>query len=242
MNQTGPGKAFGKLTIEDFEGWNSCIKGHLPIDREFFISSITGARNREFGVERIKHKMLKNSRNAREAPSFFVVDEQVVPYTGHMSGAKKRLPKKTSEGLEYFTVATSNKEYDGFQNEVRAESKEGDGEGEILRKRDPVSGGYKLNYILESGPKYEIGSPAGSKMLGVLMLLIFQLGSYLRYSGSCMVTDSAYTFLEGFCMISLWGISWVASVRISQRKGFRGIDAIKVAAASARKKKKRIEE
>lgn len=166
------------------------------------MNSLTGARNREFGVARIKHKMLHNSRMARESPPFFVIDEQIVPYTGHLSGAKKRLPKKTSEGFEYFTIATSNKHYEGYQFEVREESKD-DPKGDIVKPRDPVSGGYRLNYILEKGPKYEMSSPTGSKMLGVLMLLIFQLGSYLRYSGNCLVTDSAYAFIEGFCLITI---------------------------------------
>ena len=42
------------------------------------MSSIIGARDREFGVARIKYEMLENSRKFREAPSFFVVDEQIV--------------------------------------------------------------------------------------------------------------------------------------------------------------------
>ena len=133
---------------------------------------------------------------------FFVIDEQIVPYTGHLSCAKKRLPKKTSEGLEYFIIATSNKEYEGYQNEVREESKD-DPKGDIVTPRDPVSGGYRLNYILEKGQRYEIKSPSGSKMLGFLMLLIFQLWSYLRYSECCLVTDSAYIFIEGFCMMTI---------------------------------------
>ena len=157
------------------------------------MNSLTGAKNREFGVVRIKHQMLYNSKIVREAPSFYVIDEQIVPYTGYKSGLKKRLPKKTSEGFEYFAIATSNKEYEGYQSEVREESKDNPG-GDLVTPRDPVSGGYRLNYILEKGPKYEIKSPTGSKMLGVLMLLIFQLGSYLRYSGSYLVTDSAYDF------------------------------------------------
>ena len=252
LNQCAPGKAFGKVPRDLFQKWNHCIKGHLPIDRKLFMSSIIGARDREFGVARIKYEMLENSRKFREAPSFFVVDEQIVPYTGRLSGAKKRLPKKTSEGLEYFTIATSNKEYLGYQVEIREETKDSDDEGKILTQCDPVSGGYKLNYILEKGLKYEVGYPSGSKMLGVLMLLIFQLGAYLRYSGSCLVTDSAYSFLEGFCMMSMWGIVWVGSIGIKQRKGFRGLKEIRDTASSIRierakkakkaKKKKKVEE
>ena len=185
LNQCAPGKAFGKVPRDLFQKWNHCIKGHLPIDRKLFMSSLIGARDREFGVARIKYEMLENSRKVREAPSFFVVDEQIVPYTGRLSGAKKRLPKKTSEGLEYFTIATSNKEYLGYQVEIREETKDSDDVGKILTQCDPVSGGYRLNYILEKGPKYEVGYPSGSKMLEVLMLPIFQLGAYLRYSGSC---------------------------------------------------------
>ena len=59
--------------------------------------------------------------------------------------------------------------------EIREETKDSDDVGKILTQCDPVSGGYKLNYILEEGPKYEVGYPSGSKMLGVLMLLIFNL-------------------------------------------------------------------
>ena len=242
LNQTGSGKALSKLPCRFFMAWNRNIKGHLPIDREHFISSLTGARNREFGVCRIKDKMLHNSRTAREAPSLFVVDEQIVPYTGHLSGAKMRLPKKTSEGLEYFTIATSNKEYEGYKEEIREDSKEGDPEGAIISARDPVSGGYKLNYKLETGPKYEIASPAGSKMLGILMLLIFQLGPYLRYSKICLVTDSAYSFVEGMCLMALWGINWVSSLRIKQRKGFRRIKEIEAKSLAIRGKEKDVTE
>ena len=99
INQTGPGEALSKITFADFSAWNKCIKGNLPIDRELFMSSLTGARNREFGVGRIKHEMLHNSKIAREAPSIYVIDEQIVPYTGYQSGLKKRLPKKLLKDL-----------------------------------------------------------------------------------------------------------------------------------------------
>ena len=84
------------------------------------MGSILGARDREYGVCRLKTKLLENSRNAREAPLTFVCDEQINPYTGHISGAKKRLPKKTCEGLEYYTLATTNKDYEGYSKAIRA--------------------------------------------------------------------------------------------------------------------------
>ena len=117
--------------------------------------------------------MLRNSMAAREAPSYFVIDEQIAPYTGSRSGAKKRLPKKTSEGLEFYTLATSNKEYEGYKEDVRIPAQDGELEGQLLVPRDPVCGGYKLNYIMEAGPRYEVGSPVGKKVLGAMILLIF---------------------------------------------------------------------
>ena len=67
LNQTAPGGALSKITVDDFEAWNKCIKGNLPIDRELFMNPITGSRNREFAVVRIKHQMLHNSKIERGA-------------------------------------------------------------------------------------------------------------------------------------------------------------------------------
>ena len=83
------------------------------------MGSLIGARNREYGVCRLKAKMLENSRNARESPTKLAIDEQLVHYTGSKSGLKKRMPKKTVEGIEYYTIATSNKDYYGYQAELR---------------------------------------------------------------------------------------------------------------------------
>ena len=93
--------------------WHRYHCGYLPTDRDLWKGSLIGARNREYAVCRLKNKMLQNSRNAREKPLYFVCDEQLSPYFGHLSGLKKRLPKKKMEGIEYYTLATSNKCYDG---------------------------------------------------------------------------------------------------------------------------------
>ena len=153
----------------------------MPIDRELYLGSLTGARNRELAVCRIKPQMLLNCRNARESPKYFVCDEQLAPYFGKMSGAKKRMPKKKIEGLEYFTLATSNKGYDGYREEIRAEPQGEEIEGEILQAADPVCGGYKFMYIMGGGPRYEVGSTSPSKTFGSMMLLIFMCGGYFRY-------------------------------------------------------------
>ena len=66
----------------------------MPCYRKLYKDSIIGARDREYGVCRLKYKMLKNSRAAREPPRKIAVDEQLAPYRGSKSGLKKRLPKK----------------------------------------------------------------------------------------------------------------------------------------------------
>ena len=92
-------------------------------------------------------------RNSREPPLFFVVDEQINPYHGKMSVAKKRLPKKEGVGLEYNTIATSNKYYEGYREEKRGPPTESEIQGKLIRA-DPVSGGIKLNYTMDTGPRY----------------------------------------------------------------------------------------
>ena len=171
-NLTRYGQAFSKLPQDTYEAWHSTFRGCLPLDREYFMGSILGARDREYGVCRLKTKLLENSRNAREAPLTFVCDEQINPYTGHISGAKKRLPKKTCEGLEYYTLATTNKDYEGYSQAIRAPLKEGEVEQEIISKADPVCGGYTLAYEMDSGPRYETGFTAPSKIFGRMILLI----------------------------------------------------------------------
>lgn len=161
------------------------------------------ARDREYAVCRLKPTFLKNSIEAREPPLRFACDEQLIPYTGHLSGLKKRMPKKTFEGIEYYTLATSNKDYEGYITELREPPTEGQIKGKILRKADPVSGGYKFCYIMEGGPKYEVGKTSPSKVFGSMILLIFLCGGYLRYKSSILVTDSAYGYLEGMCFLSL---------------------------------------
>ena len=92
-NQTGEGQAFGKLPREIYKQLHRYACGYLPIDREFWNGSLIGARDREYPVCRLKPKFLQYSRTAREPPPMFVCDEQLNPYFGNRSGAKKRLPK-----------------------------------------------------------------------------------------------------------------------------------------------------
>ena len=100
------GKASGKLPQDVYERWHRYHCGYLPVDRELLKGSLIGARDREYAVCRLKYKFLKNSRAAREPPRYFVCDEQLSPYFGHMSGLKKRMPKKKLEGIEYWSLAT----------------------------------------------------------------------------------------------------------------------------------------
>ena len=83
------------------------------MDREFFMGSLLAARDRELAVCRLKPKLLKNLRDAREPPLYFVIDEQIAPSTSKLSGLKKRLPKKKGEGIMYHSLATANKDYEG---------------------------------------------------------------------------------------------------------------------------------
>ena len=135
------------------------------------------------------------------------------------------MPKKTGEGIEYFTVATSNKYYEGWKGESREPSIDGK-PGKLLRAADPVCGGYKLSYLMDGGARYAVGTTATSKSFGILMLLIFSCGTYLRYSNTCLITDSAYGFVEGLAILALWEISWVTSLRIAQRRGFLGVEEL----------------
>ena len=139
------------------------------------------------------------------------------------------MPKKKLEGIEYWSLATSNKDYDGYKIEVRAEPEEGKRAGKIISKADPVCGGYRLYYTMDSGREYKIGSSTPSVLFGKMALLIFLCGNYLRYQNACLITDSAYGSVEGMCYLSLWGIIWVSSIRIAQRYGFMGVSEIQAA-------------
>ena len=225
MNQTSEGKTFEKLPQDIYEGWHSSIRAYLPVDRENFQQSLLGARDREYAVCRIKPKLLQNIRDSRESPSTFVCDELNVPYTGHLSGCKKRLQKKTREGLEYICLCTTNKGYQGYKAKILEAIDEE--EEKVIRKADPVSGGITFAYTMEGGPKYEIDQTTPSNLFGKMILLIFSCSSYLRYQGSCLITDSAYGYLSGMVFLQLWSVLWVTSFRFALRRGFRGIEDIK---------------
>ena len=62
---------------------------------------------------------------------------------------------------------------------------------------------------------------------------------YLRYQDLCLVTDSAYGFLDGMVFLGLWGISWVTSLRIGQRRGFLGVVEIEKAGGKQMAEQKR---
>ena len=183
--------------------------------------------------------MLQNSRNAREKPLYFVCDEQLSPYFGHLSGLKKRLPKKKIEGIEYFTLATTNRDYEGWRGEERADPVDGESKGKITRHADPICGGYKLHYIMAVGPRYEAGTTSSSKIFGTMLLLIFLCDGHLRYGNSCAVTDSAYSFVEAMAFLCLWGINWISSLSLTQRRGFLRVTEIQEAEKELEKKKKK---
>ena len=173
LNHTFDGQSFSKLPQDIYEGWHAALRGYLPMDRSNFQESLLAARDREYAVCRIKPKLLENIRNSREAPTIFVCDELNVPYTGHMSGAKKRLQKKTAEGLEYVCLCTTNKDYEGYRPEVREPPEDGEEKAQIIQKADPVSGGIMLAYKMDGGPKYEIDMSSPSNLFGKMILLIF---------------------------------------------------------------------
>ena len=54
-------------------------------------------------------------------------------------------------------------------------------------------------------------------------MLIFSMGSYLRFKNVVLVTDSAYGILDGMMYIALQGIHWVSGVPFSQKRGFLDI-------------------
>ena len=65
------------------------------------------------------------------------------------------MSKKTLEGIEHYKLITSNKNYEGYVTEPLEPPAEGQVKGKILRKADPVSGGYKFCYIMEGGAKVQ---------------------------------------------------------------------------------------
>ena len=203
LRQDGPEQAMNKLPRDIYAKWHSRICGYLPIDKEFFNGSLLGARDREYGVCRLKHKMLDNSRHSREPPLKFVPDEQIDPYHGFLSGAKKRAAKKTGVDLQFYTLATTNKDYEGYQKEVREYPENLGGKSKIIAMADPVSGGFKLNYTMSGGRRYEVGYSHNKKLVGVMLLLIFECGQYLRHKDCIAVTDSAYGFLPAMCLMAL---------------------------------------
>ena len=184
---------------------------------------------------RLKPIFLANSRAAREAPTIFAMDEQIAPCHSKISGAKKRMPKKNGVGLEYRTIATANKYYEGYTEELRAEPEPGKGLGKLIRAGDPICGGYKIAYSMDGGPRYEFGSTASSKTFGAMIFLIFSCGTYLRYNSACCVTDSAYGAVESMVFLSLWEILWISSLRIKQRMGFLGLEDVKETGEKSRK-------
>ena len=105
--------------------------------------------------------------------------------------------------MDYTTIATSNKYYENYREEERGEPTTTEPLGKLLRRADPISGGYKLNYIMDGGPKYEVGTPNSSKLFGTMLLLIFQAADYLRYKSATVITDSAYGFLEAMLFLSI---------------------------------------
>ena len=125
--------------------------------------------------------MLENSRRSREPPKVFVPDEQMNPYHGMLSGAKKRAAKKTGVGLQFYTLATSNKGYVGYKEAIFEEGKEGN-KNAIVEQADPVCGGFKINYTMSGGSRYEVGYSYNKKLVGVMMSLIFGCSEYLRYN------------------------------------------------------------
>ena len=59
---------------------------------------------------------------------------------------------------------------------------------------------------MHGGPKYEMGTPNPSKIFGAVCMLIFSMGSYLRFKNVVLVTDSAYGILDGMMYIAHYGI------------------------------------
>ena len=114
-NQNYPDQAFAKIPQDIYEAWHASAIGYLPIDRDMWSGSLLGARYREYAVCHLKPKLLQNIDDLREPLVYICCDEQVLPYHGFKSGASKRVPKKISVGLEYFTIATSNKGYKRYK-------------------------------------------------------------------------------------------------------------------------------
>ena len=126
-------------------------------------------------------------------------------------------------------LATTNKGYEVYKSEIRAEAKEGEMHGEIEQRKDPVSGGFKFAYVMSGGRRYEFGYSTPSKLFGSMLFLIFTTGNYLRYRNTTMVTDSAFGFGESVIFLCLWGMKCVTSIRASQKSCFSKITEFKEA-------------
>ena len=103
-NHTRPGHCFGNLPQDLYEIWKTNLRGYLPMDRDFFLGSLIGARNREFAVCRLKPKLLKNLREAREPPLYFVCDEQIAPSTSKCQDRKHVCKRKKVKGSSTFQL------------------------------------------------------------------------------------------------------------------------------------------
>ena len=110
-----------------------------------------------------------------------------------------------------------------------------DKDNKVIQTADPIAGGFPLFYTMAGGIRYEVGVTTPSKMFGIMMLMVFRCGLYLRNVGHCIVTDSAYCALEGLLFFALWEINFVTSVRMGQRKGYLGVKDIMDAGAEERR-------
>ena len=72
-----------------------------------------------------------------------------------------------------------------------------DKDNKVIQTADPIAGGFPLFYTMAGGIRYEVGVTTPSKMFGIMMLMVFRCGLYLRNVGHCIVTDSAYCAFEG---------------------------------------------
>ena len=202
------------------------------MDREYFRASLVSSRDREYAVYRLKPSLFCNIQNSREQPSIFVGNKQNTPFTGKLSVTRKRLQKKTSKWLEYFSIATSNKGYEGYKDELRKESKDSEKYGEVIIS-DVCA--FKLNWIMDGGPRYEVSSSSPLKMFGSMMFLIFQMGNYIRYKHIYLISDSTYGSVEAMFFISLWGIRRVTRFRIRHCRGFLDLEELENAFKSRKK-------
>ena len=110
-----------------------------------------------------------------------------------------------------------------------------DKDNKVIQTADPIAGGFPLFYTMAGGIRYEVGVTTPSKMFGIMMLMVFRCGLYLRNVGHCIVTDSAYCALEGLLFFALCEINFITSVRMGQRRGYLGVKEIMDAGAEERR-------